>query len=38
MLSFDLSLRGAGVSSLLIVLVTNLIVTPQLLDSWEQGI
>ncbi len=36
-LSFDLSLRGAGVSSLLIVFVMNLIVTPQLLDSWEEG-
>eukprot|EP01043_Picozoa_sp_COSAG02_P025022 COSAG02_NODE_1389_length_12913_cov_414.638889_12_plen_206_part_00 len=36
-LSFDLSLRGAGVSSLLIVFVMNLIVTPQLLESWEQG-
>ena len=36
-LSFDLSLRGAGVSSLLIVLAVNVIVTPQLLKSWEQG-
>lgn len=35
-LSFDLSLRGAGVSTLVIGLLVNLFVTPQLLESWEQ--
>lgn len=36
-LSFDLSLRGAGVSSLLIILVVNVIVQTELLESWELG-
>jgi hypothetical protein len=36
-LSFEASVRGVGVSFALVALVTNLLVTPLLLDSWEQG-